>query len=90
MLERDNWEKSEKLFKQSAEEGFEPAYAEYASILYLNKIDIDEAEAYFKKAEENNCLPAPHAYNYGQLLIKERNKVEKGNKFLDIAESDGY
>ena len=90
MLERDDWEKSEKLFKQSAEEGFAPAYAEYASILYLNKIDVDEAEAYFKKAEENNCLPAPHAYNYGDLLIKERNEVEKGNKYLDMAEADGY
>ena len=91
MLERDDWEKSEKLFKQSAEEGFDPAYAEYASILYLNKIDVDEAEAYFKKAaEENNCLTAPHAHNYGELLIKERNEVEKGNKYLDMAEADGY
>ncbi|MBL0731468.1 MAG: hypothetical protein JJW03_01235 [Desulfosarcina sp.] len=90
MLERDDWEKSKKLFKQSAEEGFDPAYAEYASILYLNKIDVDEAEEYFKKAEENNCLPAPHAYNYGELLIKERNEVEKGNKYLDLAEADGY
>jgi predicted Zn-dependent protease len=90
MLERDDWEKSEKLFKQSAKEGFNPAYAEYASILYINKNNVDEAEEYFKKAEENNCLPAPHAYNYGELLIKERNEVEKGNKYLDLAEADGY
>lgn len=90
MLERDDWEKSKKLFKQSADEGFEPAYAEYASILYLNKTDVDEAEEYFKKAAESNCLPAPHAYNYGELLIVERNEVEKGNKYLDLAEADGY
>ncbi len=90
MLERDDWEKSEKFFKQSAEEGFDPAYAEYASILYLNKINVDEAEEYYKKAEENNCLPAPHAYTYGNVLIKERNDVEKGNKYLDLAEADGY
>ncbi len=36
MLERDEWEKSKKYFKQSAEEGFSLAYAEYASILYLD------------------------------------------------------
>ncbi|MDZ7759237.1 MAG: hypothetical protein U5L00_03145 [Desulfovermiculus sp.] len=90
MLERDDWEKSKKLFKESADAGFEPAYAEYASILYLKKIDVDEAEEYFKKAEENNFLLAPHAYLYGELLIKERNEVEKGNKYLDMAESDGY
>jgi len=90
MLERDEWEKSKNYFKQSAEEGFEPAYAEYASILYLDKIDVDEAEAYFKKAEEKNWLPAPHAYTYGELLIKERNEVERGNRYLDLAKADGY
>jgi TPR repeat protein len=90
MLERDDWDKSEKFFMKSAEEGFYPAYAEYASILYLNKIDVDKAEEYFKKAEENNCLPAPHAFNYGELLIKERNEIDKGNKYLDLAEADGY
>lgn len=90
MLERDDWEKSEKLFKQSANEGFDPAYAEYASILYLNEIDVNEAEVYFKKAEESNCLPAPHAYLYGELLIMERNEVEKGKKYLELAKADGY
>ncbi len=90
MLERNEWEKSKKYFKQSAEEGFDLAYAEYASILYLDKIDVDEAETYFKKAEEKNCLPAPHAYNYGELLIQERNEVERGNMYLDYAEADGY
>ena len=90
MLERNEWEKSKKYFKQSAEEGFDLAYAEYASILYLDKIDVDEAETYFKKAEEKNCLPAPHAYNYGELLIQERNEVERGNRYLDLAEADGY
>ena len=90
MLERDEWEKSKKYFKQSAEEGFELAYAEYASNLYLDKIDVAEAEVYFKKAEEANCLPAPHAYNYGELLIKEKNEIEKGNRYLDLAKADGY
>lgn len=90
MLERNEWEKSKKYFKKSAEEGFDLAYAEYASILYLDKIDVDEAVVYFKKAEEANCLSAPHAHNYGELLIKERNEVEKGKRYLDLAEADGY
>ncbi len=89
-LERNELEKSKKYFKQSAEEGFEPAYAEYASILYLDKIDVDKAEVYFAKAEEANFLSAPHAHIYGELLIKERNEVERGNRYLDLAEADGY
>ncbi len=90
MLERNEWEKSKKYFKQSAEEGFEPAYEEYASILYLDKIDVDEAEIYFEEADVADFLTAPHAHNYGELLIKERNKIEKGKRYLDLAEADGY
>ena len=90
MIERNEWEKCKKYFKQSAEEDFDLAYAEYASILYLDKIDMDKAEFYFKKAEEKNCLSAPHAYTYGEFLIQERNEIERGNKYLDLAEADGY
>ncbi len=89
-FEKDEWERSKKYFKQSAEEGFEPAYEEYASILYLDKIDVDEAEIYFKKADAADCLTAPHAHNYGELLIKERKEFEKGKRYLDLAEADGY
>ncbi len=90
MLERDEWEKSKKYFKQAAEEEFDLAYGEYASILYLDKIDVAEAEKYFKKAEEVDCLTAPHAHNYGELLIKEKGEIEKGNRYLNLAEADGY
>jgi hypothetical protein len=44
---------------ESVEISPELAYTEYASILYLEKIDVAEAEVYFKKTEEANCLPAP-------------------------------
>jgi predicted Zn-dependent protease len=90
MLERNEWEKSKKYFKQSAEEGFEPAYEEYASILYLDKIDVDKAEIYFKKADAADCLNAPHAHNYGELLINERDEFEEGKRYMDLAEADGY
>ncbi len=89
-LERDEREKCKKYFKQSAEDDFELAYEEYASILYLDKIDVATAEEYYKKAEEAKCLSAPHAYTYGELLIKEKNEIEKGNRYLDLAEADGY
>lgn len=88
LIERNDWEKSKKCFKKSSEEGFKPAYAEYASILYLHDSDVDKAEMYFKMAEENDCLTSPHAYNYGELLIRERNEIEKGNKYMDLAEKD--
>jgi uncharacterized protein len=90
MIERNEWDQCKKYFKQSAEEDFYLAYAEYASILYLDKIDMDKAETYFKKAEERNCLSAPHAYNYGEFLIQEKNEIKLGNKYLDLAEADGY
>jgi hypothetical protein len=45
---------------------------------------------YFKKADETDFLTAPHAHNYGELLIKERNETEKGKRYLDLAEADGY
>ena len=83
MSERHEFDKSKKYFKQSAEECFDLA-------LDLDKIDVDEAEAYFKKAVEVDWLPAPHAYNYGKLLIEERNEVERGNKYLDLAKSERY
>lgn len=90
MLERNEWEKSRKYFKKSAEEGYDLAYAEYATNLYLDEIDVDKAIAYFEKAEEANCLFAPHAHTYGELLIYEKNEVEKGNRYLDMAEAAGY
>jgi TPR repeat protein len=89
-LERNEWEKCKKYFKQSAEGDFEMAYEEYASILYLDNIDVAEAEEYFKKAEEANRLSAPHAYTYGELLINEKNEIERGNRYLDLAKADGY
>ncbi|WP_291322651.1 hypothetical protein [Desulfonatronospira sp.] len=89
-LERNEWEKSKKYLIKAAEEEFEPAYGEYAFILYIDNNDIDKAELYFNKAEEANTLYAPHAYTFGELLINERNEVERGKKYLELAEADGY
>ncbi len=88
LVERNDWEKSKECFKKSAEEGYDEAYAEYASILYLRDHDVDQAEMYFKLAEENGCLTPPHAYNYGELLVRERNEIERGNRYMDLAEKD--
>ena len=66
------------------------AYGELGSVLYLEKADIDEAEKWFQKAEDADCLLAPHAYNYGMLLIKERGDIERGTRYLDKAAEDGY
>ena len=74
----------------AAREGYDLAYGELGSVLYLEKAEIDEAEKWFKKAEEAGCLHAPHAYDYGMLLIKERGDIERGNRYLDKATEDGY
>ncbi|KPA15894.1 sodium-type flagellar motor component [Candidatus Magnetomorum sp. HK-1] len=88
--EKGDTVKSLKYFRKSAEEGFELAYGELGFLLYLEKIDIDEAEEWFEKADAADCLEAPHAYEYGNLLIKERGDIEKGNFYLKKAENDGY
>ena len=89
-LGKDNWEGSFKYFQKSAEEGFEPAYGQLGTILYLEKLDIDEAERWFEKADATGCLDAPQAHDYGMLLIEEMGDIERGNRYLKMAEEDGY
>ena len=90
VVEKGEWSQSLKYLQKAAREGYEMAYGELGSVLYLEKADIDEAEKWFKKAEEANSLHAPHAYNYGMLLIEERGDIERGNRYLDKAAEDGY
>jgi TPR repeat protein len=88
--EKDELDKSIKYFRKSAEDGFDLAYGELGYLLYLFKKEIDEAEEWFEKAEAANCLEAPHAYEYGNLLINERGDTERGNLYIKKAEDDGY
>jgi TPR repeat protein len=89
-IEKGNWSDSLKYFQKSAEEGFDLAYGQLGTILYLEKLDFDEAERWFEKAEKAGCLDAPQAHDYGMLLIEERGEIERGNKYLKMAEEDGY
>jgi TPR repeat protein len=89
-LDKDNWKESFKYFQKSAEERFEPAYGQLGTILYMEKLEIDEAEKWFRKADRAGCLDAPQAHDYGMLLIEERGKIEKGKKYLRMAEEGGY
>ena len=89
-LGKDNWEGSFKYLQKSAEEGFEPAYGQLGTIFYLEKLDIDEAERWFEKADAAGCLDAPQAHDYGMLLIEEKGEIERGTKYLKMAEEDGY
>ena len=91
--EKNETDKAEEWFKKAekaAREGYDLAYGELGSVLYLEKAEIDEAEKWFKKAEDAGCLYAPHAYDYGMLLIEERGDIERGNRYLDKAAEDGY
>ena len=90
VLEKGEWSQGLKYLQKAASDGFELAFGELGSVLYLEKADIDEAEKWFKKAEEAGCLFAPHAYDYGMLLIEERGDTERGNRYLDKAAEDGY
>jgi len=87
--ETEDSAKSIKYFRQAAEGGFELAYGEMGSALYF-KDEIDEAEIWFKKAEDADCLPAPNAHIYGMLLIEKRGEIERGNYYLDKAAEEGF
>ena len=89
-LEKGERSQSLDYFQKAAREGYDLAYGELGSVLYLEKAEIDEAEKWFKKAEQAGCLHAPHAYDYGMLLIEERGDIERGNRYLDKAAEDGY
>ena len=89
-LEKGERSQSLEYFQKAAREGYDLAYGELGSVLYLEKAEIDEAEKWFKKAEQAGCLHAPHAYDYGMLLIEERGDIERGNRYLDKAAEDGY
>jgi TPR repeat protein len=90
VVEKGEWSQSLKYLQKAASEGYEMAYGELGSVLYLEKNEIDEAEKWFKKAEEAGCLHAPHAYDYGMLLIEERGDIERGTRYLDKSAEDGY
>ncbi len=66
------------------------AYGDIGTILYVYKSDSKQAERWFEKAEKAGCLDAPQAHDYGMLLIEERGEIEKGKKYLKMAEEDGY
>jgi len=90
MIKKNNWDESLIYFKKAANEGYDLAYGELGTLLYLEKGEIVEAEKWFKKAKEADALTAPNAYQYGMLLIDEKNEIEKGHYYLDRAAEDGY
>ena len=89
-LEEENYVTGLKYLYKAAKAGYKKAYGEIGIILHREKNEADEAEKWFKKAEDAGCLHAPHAYDYGILLIEERGDIERGNRYLDKAAEDGY
>ena len=58
-LSKDDWETGLKYLLESANQGYELAYGDIGSIIYMYKENIDEAEEWFRKAEASDCLLAP-------------------------------
>ena len=90
LFEKEDDEAAFQNFLKAAKEKFEMAYVELGSLYYFYKNDVDEAEKWFQKAEEANCLLAPAAYDYGMLLLDARGEEEKGLHYLQKAKDDGY
>ena len=89
-LERGDWKSGLRYLFQSAEHGCELAFGDIGIILYLEKKEIKEAEKWFKKAEKANCLFAPAAYYYGELLVLEKGEWDQSLKYLRKAAREGY
>ena len=89
-LENGNWKKGLGYLFQSAKYGCELAYGDIGIILYLEKGEINKAEKWFKKAENANCLFAPAAYYYGELLVLEKGEWDQSLKYLRKAAKEGY
>ena len=89
-LEKRDWESGLRYLFQSAEHGCELAYGDIGIILYLEKKEIDEAEKWFKQAEKADCLFAPAAYYYGELLVLEKGEWDQSLKYLRKAAKEGY
>lgn len=88
--EKEEWTRAIGYLRIAAKDGYELAFGELGSALYLEEGETDEAEEWFQKADEAGYLAAPDAYNYGMLLIEEREDVERGSRFVDMATRDGY
>ena len=89
-LENGDCKKGLEYLFQSAKLGCELAYGDIGIILYLEKGEINKAEKWFKKAENANCLFAPTAYYYGELLVLEKGEWDQSLKYLRKAAKEGY
>jgi len=81
-LEKRDWKTALKYLLRSAEHGCELAYGDIGIILYLENSKIDEAEEWFKKAEETFFLYAPAAYYYGLMLSLEKGEWSQSLKYF--------
>jgi len=89
-LQENNVAAALECLLKAAKAGYKDAYGEIGIILYLEKREIKEAEKWFKKAENANCLFAPAAYYYGELLVLEKGEWDQSLKYLRKAAREGY
>lgn len=88
-FEDGNDEKALSYLYKAAEDEYKPSFGEIGSILFNYKKDIINAQQWFEKAEEINCLLAPTAYEYGKLYL-EKGDDEKALHYFILSANDGY
>lgn len=88
-LEREDVDAALKYLNKAAAEEYELAYGEIGIILVNYKDDSINAEKWFEKAEQANCLFAPAAYEYGMLFLKKGDEA-KAMEYLLEAANDNY
>ena len=86
-FEKDNDDEALKYLYKAAEGEYELSYGEIGSILYY-KNDLKNAQEWFVKAEEANCLFAPSAYNYGMIYLDQDNEDKALEYFTAAAEGE--
>lgn len=89
-LEKRNWQTGLKYLLLSADQGCELAYGDIGIMLYLETDQTDEAEIWFEKAVDADCLLPPAAYYYGLILMVDRDKWSESLVYFRIAAEGGY
>jgi TPR repeat protein len=89
-LSKEDWETGLKYLLESADQEYELAYGDIGSIVYVYQEKIDEAEEWFKKAEQSDCLFAPAAHDYGILLWLGKGKLEDSFKYFKKSAEEGF
>lgn len=89
-LEIHDHETALKYLLEAASKNYGMSYGDIGVILYIEKNDFVNAEKWFKKAENVDCLLPWAAYEYGMLIYHEKEDYKRALNFFYKAANEDY